>query len=148
MPSSPTSTGAAAGLAASIKALTFDVFGTVVDWREQHHPRGRGASAGPAGINIDWARFADAWRGRYQPQLDEVRTGAVPWTKLDDLHRESLDQLLAEFGITRLDRGRRPTTSTARGTGSIPGPTRCRGSPGSGAASSWPRSPTATSPSS
>src|SRR5262249_30345703 len=54
------------------------------------------------GVSADWGRFADAWRGRYQPSLEEVRSGRRPWTKLDDLHRESLRAVLAEFTISAL----------------------------------------------
>ena len=54
------------------------------------------------GLRVDWAKFADAWRGLYQPQLERVRSGAQPWTKLDDLHRAALDQLLIDFKITGL----------------------------------------------
>jgi 2-haloacid dehalogenase len=84
-----------------IKALTFDVFGTVVDWRSGIIREGE-ALGRARGITIDWARFADAWRGLYQPMLSRVRDGAMGWTKLDDLHRASLDRLLVEFGITGL----------------------------------------------
>jgi 2-haloacid dehalogenase len=101
MPSSSTSTQAAAGIASSIKALTFDVFGTVVDWRGSIIREGE-AFGRARGREVDWARFADAWRGRYQPSLEEVRSGRRPWTPLDDLHRESLEALLAEFGIPGL----------------------------------------------
>jgi 2-haloacid dehalogenase len=84
--------------ATAIKALTFDVFGTVVDWRSSITREGR--EVGRArGIDVDWERFADQWRGLYQPTMDRVRKGEMPWTKLDDLHRMSLDKLLAEFGI-------------------------------------------------
>jgi 2-haloacid dehalogenase len=86
---------------ASVKALTFDVFGTVVDWRGSIVREGEAFGRG-RGLTVDWARFADAWRGLYQPQLDSVRTGAVPWTRLDDLHRKSLDRLVVEFGIRGL----------------------------------------------
>ena len=87
-----------------IKALTFDVFGTVVDWRSSIIREG--AEFGrPRGLAVDWAKFADAWRGLYQPAMDEVRSGRRPWVKLDDLHRESLVKLLDEFGITGLDAG-------------------------------------------
>lgn len=85
-----------------IKALTFDVFGTVVDWRESLIREGR-ALGRARGLEADWARFADAWRGLYQPAMDRVRRGEVEWTKLDDLHRMSLVQLLGEFGIRGLD---------------------------------------------
>jgi 2-haloacid dehalogenase len=85
----------------SVKALTFDVFGTVVDWRSSIIREGE--SLGRArSLDVDWPRFADAWRALYQPMLSRVRNGELPWTKLDDLHRMSLDQLLAEFGVTGL----------------------------------------------
>ena len=85
----------------AVKALLFDVFGTVVDWRSSIIREGE-ALGRARGLGVDWARFADAWRARYQPALDRVRTGAVPWTKLDVLHRASLDALLVEFGIRGL----------------------------------------------
>ena len=81
-----------------IKALTFDVFGTVVDWRSGIIREGE-ALGRAKGIAVDWARFADAWRGLYQPMLSKVRDGTMGWTKLDDLHRASLDRLLVEFGV-------------------------------------------------
>jgi 2-haloacid dehalogenase len=84
-----------------IKALTFDVFGTVVDWRSSLVREGE-ALGRAKGLQVDWARFADAWRGLYQPMLERVRTGQVGWTRLDDLHRMALDQLLGEFKITGL----------------------------------------------
>lgn len=85
----------------NVKALTFDVFGTVVDWRSSLIREGE-ALGKAKGLSVDWAKFADSWRGLYQPAMDEVRSGRRPWTKLDDLHRESLDKLLAQFGITGL----------------------------------------------
>jgi len=82
----------------SIKALGFDVFGTVVDWRTS--VAREGAALGRAkGIDVDWTAFAVAWRKLYQPQMQRVRSGELPWTKLDDLHRMSLDRLIVEFGI-------------------------------------------------
>jgi 2-haloacid dehalogenase len=85
----------------TIQALTFDVFGTVVDWRSSLIREGE-ALGKARGLRVDWARFADAWRGLYQPQLERVRSGEVPWTPLDDLHRQALDRLLVDFGITGL----------------------------------------------
>jgi 2-haloacid dehalogenase len=85
----------------AVKALTFDVFGTVVDWRSSIIREGE-AFGRARGLRVDWARFADAWRGLYQPAMDEVRGGRRPWTKLDDLHRESLVKLLGEFKIAGL----------------------------------------------
>jgi 2-haloacid dehalogenase len=86
-----------------IRALTFDVFGTVVDWRSSLIREGQALATAKGLHHVDWAKFADAWRGRYQPQLDRVRSGALPWTKLDDLHRESLNGLLVDFGIKGLN---------------------------------------------
>ena len=88
----------------SVKALTFDVFGTVVDWRSSIIREGE-ALGRAKGLRVDWARFADSWRGLYQPMLSRVRNGEMPWTKLDDLHRMSLDKLLADFGIAGLGEG-------------------------------------------
>ena len=84
----------------NVKALTFDVFGTVVDWRSSLIREGE-ALGKKKGLNVDWPKFADAWRGLYQPAMDEVRHSRRPWAKLDDLHRESLDKLLVQFAIGR-----------------------------------------------
>ena len=85
----------------SVQALTFDVFGTVVDWRRSIIREGE--TLGRAkGFTVDWAKFADTWRGLYQPMLSRVRNGELPWTKLDTLHRMSLDRLLVDFGIAGL----------------------------------------------
>lgn len=81
-----------------IKALVFDVFGSVVDWRGSI-VRDLSAWGAPRGLRVDWAAFADAWRARYQPQMERVRSGALPWTKLDDLHAESLRELQPVFGL-------------------------------------------------
>jgi 2-haloacid dehalogenase len=81
-----------------VKALCFDVFGTVVDWRESI-ARVAAALLGARGVACDWHAFADAWRARYQPAMAEVRSGRRPWVRLDDLHRENLLALLAELGI-------------------------------------------------
>lgn len=85
------------------KALVFDVFGTVVDWRSTIIREGE-ALGREKNIYVDWGAFADAWRSRYAPSMDRVRSGEIPWTKLDDLHRASLEELLAEFGIEALSR--------------------------------------------
>ena len=81
-----------------VKALTFDVFGTVVDWRSSIIREGE-ALGRRKDIKVDWAKFVDAWRAGYEPAMARVRDGELPWTKLDDLHRANLDQLLVEFGI-------------------------------------------------
>ena len=88
-------------LLSTVKALTFDVFGTVVDWRSGIVREGE-ALGRARKLAVDWTRFADAWRGLYQPTMDRVRGGEMPWTRLDDLHRMSLEQLLAEFAIKGL----------------------------------------------
>jgi 2-haloacid dehalogenase len=84
-----------------IRALTFDVFGTVVDWRRSIIREGE-AVGRAHGLGVDWPAFADAWRGLYQPNLSKVRNGEMPWTKLDDLHRMALDRLIVDFKITGL----------------------------------------------
>jgi 2-haloacid dehalogenase len=81
------------------KALAFDVFGTVVDWRSsiigELEQFGR-----THGVDADWAAMADRWRQGYAPAMNRVRTGELPWTRIDDLHRMILDDLVAEAGIT------------------------------------------------
>jgi 2-haloacid dehalogenase len=77
-----------------LKALFFDVFGTCVDWR-CGVAREVAALAARKGVTVDAIAIADAWRGRYQPQMETVRSGARPWVTLDVLHRESLDGVLA-----------------------------------------------------
>ena len=84
-----------------VKALTFDVFGTVVNWRDSI-AREAESMLGPRGHRKDWHAFAERWRARYQPAMDKVRKGERPWTRLDDLHRENLLDLLQEFGVTGL----------------------------------------------
>ena len=73
-----------------IEALVFDVFGTVVDWRGAVTADGR-ALGQRKGIDIDWEQLADEWRGLYAPSMNRVRTGELPWTQLDTLHRMALD---------------------------------------------------------
>jgi 2-haloacid dehalogenase len=84
-----------------VKALTFDVFGTVVDWRTSIIDEGR-AFSDATGMTLDWGRFADAWRGKYRPSMDRVRRGEQPWQNLDALHRASLEEVLVEFGCPPL----------------------------------------------
>ena len=84
-----------------VKALGFDVFGTVVDWRMSISREGE-AFGREHKLNVDWLKFAVAWRDLYQPMMNKVRRGEIGWTKLDDLHRMALDQLLTEFKITGL----------------------------------------------
>ncbi|WP_119421189.1 haloacid dehalogenase type II [Desertibaculum subflavum] len=81
-----------------VKALLFDVFGTVVDWRSSIAREAR-AFAARRGSAIDGEAFADAWRGLYQPAMEEIRSGRRPFVKLDVLHRENLEKVLQQFGI-------------------------------------------------
>jgi 2-haloacid dehalogenase len=84
-----------------IRAVLFDVFGTVVDWRGSLIAD-LGAWGAARGVAADWAGLADAWRAAYAPSMDEVRRGARAWTVLDDLHRASLQRLLPRFGMSDL----------------------------------------------
>src|SRR5690242_1146097 len=84
-----------------VKALVFDVFGTVADWRGSIIREG-GQWGKKKGLRIDWAKFADRWRAGYGPSMEQVRKGTLPWMKLDALHRLILDALLVEFGIAGL----------------------------------------------
>ena len=84
-----------------VKALVFDVFGTVVDWRSSLIREGQ-ALGRRKRLKVDWAEFADAWRAGYQPSMARVRSGELGWTKIDDLHRMILDDLLKRFSIRGL----------------------------------------------
>jgi 2-haloacid dehalogenase len=82
-----------------VRALVFDVFGTVVDWRSGV-AREAGSFLARHGANhVDPAEFSDAWRRHYSPAMEEVRSGRRPFTRLDILHRENLNRVLEEFGI-------------------------------------------------
>ena len=85
-----------------VKALFFDVFGTLMDWRTSIAREAR-ALLEPLGHSLDWLKFADAWRGEYQPGMEEVRSGKIPFSKLDVLHRRNLERILPRFGIGTLD---------------------------------------------
>jgi 2-haloacid dehalogenase len=84
-----------------VKALFFDVFGTLVDWRTGI-AREAEAHLKPRGYTLDWLAFADAWRAQYQPGMEEVRSGRIPFARLDVLHRRMLDRLLPQFDIKDL----------------------------------------------
>jgi 2-haloacid dehalogenase len=94
------------GRAPFVKALVFDVFGTVVDWRGSLIREGRLLGRRKR-LKADWAAFADAWRAGYRPAMARVRSGELPWTKIDDLHRMILDGLLPRFGLTGLSEDER-----------------------------------------
>jgi 2-haloacid dehalogenase len=85
----------------AIKALFFDVFGTLVDWRTSV-AREVQALLAPRGYALDWLAMADAWRGEYQGAMEEVRAGRIPFCKLDVLHRRYLERILPRFGIGAL----------------------------------------------
>lgn len=85
----------------TVKALVFDVFGTVVDWRTSIAAQVE-ELAKLKMVKVDGAAFADAWRAEYGPSMNRVRTGEFPWTPLDRLHRMSLERLLPQFGLTEL----------------------------------------------
>jgi 2-haloacid dehalogenase len=93
-------------MATAVKALFFDVFGTLVDWRSSIS-REAEAILGPIGYRLDWERFADAWRNEYQPAMEKVRSGQIPFCKLDVLHLHNLEQILPRFGIAGLDNARK-----------------------------------------
>jgi 2-haloacid dehalogenase len=82
-----------------IRALVFDVFGTVVDWRSGVAREVRPFLHRFGGPDADAEAFADAWRRRYSPSMEEVRSGRRAFVRLDVLHRESLEAILPEFGI-------------------------------------------------
>jgi 2-haloacid dehalogenase len=85
-----------------VQALIFDVFGTVVDWRGGV-AREAERVLKPLGYSLDWLAFADAWRAEYQPGMEEVRTGRIPFVKLDILHRHMLDKIRPRFALDKLD---------------------------------------------
>src|SRR4051812_9081048 len=87
---------------ASVKALFFDVFGTMVDWRNGIARNARDMLA-PKGFDLDWIAFADAWRAEYQPAMEEVRSGARSFDRLDVLHRRMLERVRGRFGLESLD---------------------------------------------
>ncbi len=82
----------------TVRALVFDVFGTLVDWRSEV-AREAARLLAPVAPNLDAGAFADAWRARYNPSMETVRSGARPFVDLDTLQAESLPDVLAQFGI-------------------------------------------------
>ena len=94
------------------RALVFDVFGTVVDWRSSVAGEVE-ALAKRKNLKVDGAAFADAWRAQYAPMMDRVRTGKLPWTKLDRLHRMILDDIVGSFGMSGLTEAERATLNHA-----------------------------------
>ncbi len=88
-------------MAVTVKALFFDVFGTLVDWRTSI-AREAQAILEPQGYALDWLAFADAWRGEYQGALEEVRARRIPFCKLDVLHRHNLERIVPRFGLEKV----------------------------------------------
>jgi 2-haloacid dehalogenase len=84
------------------KAMFFDVFGTLVDWRTGVARESK-IVLEPLGYKLDWIAFADAWRAEYQPAMEEVRAGRIPFSKLDVIHRGMLDRIRPRFGLQSLD---------------------------------------------
>jgi 2-haloacid dehalogenase len=85
-----------------IKAVLFDVFGTLVDWRGSV-AAGLAAFGAARGVTADWVGLTDAWRGAYKPAMDAVRQGARAWASLDELHRDALRDLAPRFGVAFSD---------------------------------------------
>ena len=85
-----------------LRALAFDIFGTTVDWRSGVAREGRRLGTA-SGVHADWERVADAWRALYMPSMNRVRTGELPWTNFDRLHRMSLDEVLRDMAAEGFD---------------------------------------------
>lgn len=85
-----------------VKALIYDVFGTLVDWRTCV-ARESQIILEPLGYKLDWIAFADAWRAEYQPGMEEIRSGRIPFSKLDVVHRRMLERIRPRFGLEKLD---------------------------------------------
>ena len=90
------------GSVEGVKALVFDVFGTVVDWRTGVAREAKNILA-PLGFSLDWIAFADAWRAEYQPAMEEVRAGRIPFSKLDFIHRNMLERIRPRFGLEKVE---------------------------------------------
>jgi 2-haloacid dehalogenase len=90
----------------NVKAMTFDVFGTVVDWRRSIIEEFR-AFGNAKGLAVDWEAFVDEWKTCYRAGMDAVRSGNMPWTNVDGIYRQKLDALLAESGIRGLSEAER-----------------------------------------
>jgi 2-haloacid dehalogenase len=99
-------------MAVAVKALFFDVFGTLVDWRTSIAREAK-AALEPHGFALDWLGFADAWRGEYQGGMEEVRSGRIGFCKLDVLHRRNLDRVLPRFGADKLGEAERVNLNLA-----------------------------------
>ena len=121
------------GAVVAVKALFFDVFGTVVDWRSSisEFASDMAAHAG-WDVKVDWTAFAEAWRAEYAPSMAEVKAGRRPYVRLDILHRENLDRILPRFGLEGIDETQRCAMNLAwhnlnPWVDSVPGLTRLKG---------------------
>lgn len=85
-----------------VKALIFDAFGTLVDWRSSVSREAKKILQ-PLGYNLDWLAFADAWRAEYQPGMEEIRSGRQPFSRLDVVHRGMLERIRPKFGLENVD---------------------------------------------
>jgi 2-haloacid dehalogenase len=85
-----------------VKALFFDVFGTLVDWRSGVAREAK-AILGARAFALDWLKFADAWRAEYQPGMEEVRSGRMPFSRLDIIHRRMLERIRPKFGLDKVE---------------------------------------------
>lgn len=90
-----------------VRAMIFDTFGTVVDWRSSIARQGAAFGAERGLGEVDWTGLADQWRAGYHPAMDRVRKGEMPWTPLDRLHRMRLEELIPDFGLENLDEAER-----------------------------------------
>src|SRR5437762_2120269 len=84
-----------------VKALLFDVYGTLADWRNGVADEAR-RILGPLGHNLDWLALADAWVVRNEPGLEDLRGGNNPYIRIDVLQRRRLEQLRPRFGVDKL----------------------------------------------
>jgi 2-haloacid dehalogenase len=100
-------------MAVAVKALFFDVFGTLVDWRSSIAREAKAVLEPHGFAALDWLAFADAWRGEYQGAMEEVRSGRIGFCKLDLLHRRNLDRVLPRFGADELGEADRVSLNLA-----------------------------------
>ena len=84
-----------------IRALLFDTFGTVMNWRESIIDDFRSFGR-RTGTDVDWEAFVDEWKTAYRPGMDAVRAGKVPWTRVDRIYRVKLDEMIPKYGLGHL----------------------------------------------
>jgi 2-haloacid dehalogenase len=86
---------------AAIRAIVFDTFGTVMNWRDSIITDFRSFGE-RRGVDVDWESFVDEWKTAYKPGMDAVRTGRWPWTRVDRIYRMKLDEILLKYGLEKL----------------------------------------------